>query len=86
MLLALLLGFYLGGNLTSFVLLIFPGGRPLMVLCLVVLLALSLNKMEVMMAGLLLLIPLLAVATYCRVLESSLMLFRQRADAGPQNA
>jgi hypothetical protein len=35
-LLALLLGFYLGGNLTSYVLLIFPGGRPLLVLSLVV--------------------------------------------------
>lgn len=39
-LLALLVGFYLGGNLTSFVLMRFPGGRPLMVLSLVVLLEL----------------------------------------------
>jgi hypothetical protein len=39
-LLALLMGFYLGGNLTSFVLMLFPGGRPLMVLSLVVLLEL----------------------------------------------
>lgn len=39
-LLALLLGFYLGGNLTSYVLLIFPGGRPLLVLTLVLLLEL----------------------------------------------
>ena len=39
-LLALLLGFYLGGNLTSYVLLTFPGGRPLLVLTLVLLLEL----------------------------------------------
>jgi hypothetical protein len=39
-LLALLVGFYLGGNLTSYVLPLFPGGRPLMVLALVLLLEL----------------------------------------------
>jgi hypothetical protein len=39
-LLALLVGFYLGGNLTAYILLIFPGGRPLLVLTLVVLLEL----------------------------------------------
>jgi dolichol kinase len=39
-LLALLVGFYLGGNLTAYVLPLFPGGRPLMVLALVVLLEL----------------------------------------------
>jgi hypothetical protein len=39
-LLALLLGFYLGGNLTAYLLPLFPGGRPLMVLALVLLLEL----------------------------------------------
>lgn len=34
-LLALLAGFYLGGNLTSFVMPLFPGGRPALVLALV---------------------------------------------------
>lgn len=34
--LALLLGFYAGGNVTSYVLVRFPGGRPAMVLALVV--------------------------------------------------
>ncbi|SBO41954.1 DUF565 domain-containing protein [Cyanobium sp. NIES-981] len=37
-LLALLLGFYAGGNLTSYVLLLFPGGRPMAVLAAVLLL------------------------------------------------
>jgi hypothetical protein len=37
-LLALLLGFYLGGNLTAYLLPLFPGGRPLLVLALVLLL------------------------------------------------
>lgn len=40
MLLALLVGFYIGGNLTAFLLPLFPGGRPLMVLALVLLLEL----------------------------------------------
>ena len=39
-LLALLVGFYVGGNLTSYLLPLFPGGRPLMVLALVLLLEL----------------------------------------------
>lgn len=39
-LLALLLGFYLGGNLTAVVLPAFPGGRPALVLCLVLVLEL----------------------------------------------
>ncbi|MCP9927570.1 DUF565 domain-containing protein [Cyanobium sp. CH-040] len=39
-LLALLLGFYAGGNVTSYVLPLFPGGRPAMVLAVVVLLEL----------------------------------------------
>lgn len=39
-LLALLLGFYAGGNLTSYVLPLFPGGRPAMVLAVVLLLEL----------------------------------------------
>lgn len=39
-LLALLLGFYAGGNLTSYLLLFFPGGRPMAVLALVLLLEL----------------------------------------------
>ncbi|MEO1002967.1 MAG: DUF565 domain-containing protein [Cyanobacteria bacterium J06638_7] len=34
-LLALLLGFYIGGNLTSYLLPLFPGGRPVLVLALV---------------------------------------------------
>ncbi|EDY39476.1 conserved hypothetical protein [Cyanobium sp. PCC 7001] len=36
--LALLLGFYAGGNITSYVLLVFPGGRPMVVLAAVLLL------------------------------------------------
>jgi len=36
-LLALLVGFYLGGNATAYVLPIFPGGRPLLVLTVVLL-------------------------------------------------
>lgn len=40
MLLALLVGFYVGGNLTAYLLPLFPGGRPLMVLALVLLLEL----------------------------------------------
>ena len=39
-LLALLVGFYLGSNLTAYLLIIFPGGRPSLVLALVVLLEL----------------------------------------------
>lgn len=39
-LLALLLGFYAAGNITSYVLVVFPGGRPGMVLALVLLLEL----------------------------------------------
>ena len=39
-LLALLVGFYLGSNLTAYLLIIFPGGRPALVLALVVLLEL----------------------------------------------
>lgn len=39
-LLALLVGFYGGGNLTSYVLPVFPGGRPAVVLALVLLLEL----------------------------------------------
>lgn len=39
-LLALLVGFYLGGNLTSLLLVSFPGGRPALVLALVLLLEL----------------------------------------------
>ncbi|WP_254978232.1 DUF565 domain-containing protein [Cyanobium sp. ATX 6A2] len=39
-LLALLVGFYIGGNLTAYLLPLFPGGRPLMVLALVLLLEL----------------------------------------------
>ncbi len=39
-LLALLVGFYLGSNLTAYFLLVFPGGRPALVLALVVLLEL----------------------------------------------
>jgi dolichol kinase len=35
LLLALLLGFYAGGNITSYVLARFPGGRPAMVLAVV---------------------------------------------------
>ena len=35
MLIALLAGFYIGGNLTSYVLPLFPGGRPALVLVLV---------------------------------------------------
>lgn len=35
-LIALLAGFYIGGNLTSYVLPLFPGGRPALVLVLVV--------------------------------------------------
>jgi hypothetical protein len=38
--LALLLGFYAGGNVTSYVLLVFPGGRPMVVLSAVLLLEL----------------------------------------------
>lgn len=37
LLLALLLGFYAGGNLTSYLLPLFPGGRPALVLALVLL-------------------------------------------------
>lgn len=40
MLLALLIGFYLGSNLTAYVLPRFPGGRPLLVLSLVLLIEL----------------------------------------------
>ncbi|MEB3353362.1 MAG: DUF565 domain-containing protein [Cyanobacteriota bacterium] len=39
-LLALLVGFYAGGNATSYVLPLFPGGRPAMVLAVVVVLEL----------------------------------------------
>lgn len=38
--LALLLGFYFGGNVTAYVVVRFPGGRPAMVLALVLLLEL----------------------------------------------
>ena len=40
LLLALLLGFYAGGNVTSYVMPLFPGGRPALVLALVLLLEL----------------------------------------------
>ena len=39
-LIALLAGFYIGGNLTSYVLPLFPGGRPALVLVLVLVLEL----------------------------------------------
>jgi dolichol kinase len=50
-LLALLLGFYSGGNLTSYVLPVFPGGRPAMVLALVLALEVLVRLRGRMLSG-----------------------------------
>jgi hypothetical protein len=43
-LLALLVGFYAGSNLTAYFVIVFPGGRPALVLALVILLEYSVPK------------------------------------------
>ena len=50
-LLALLLGFYAGGNVTSYVLPLFPGGRPAIVLTLVLALELLVRLRSRMVRG-----------------------------------
>ncbi len=50
-LLALLLGFYVGGNVTAFVMYLFPGGRPALVLALVVALELVVRLRGRMVSG-----------------------------------
>ena len=52
LLLALLLGFFIGGNVTSYVLLTFPGGRPVLVLVLVLVLEVIV-RLRTRMVGLL---------------------------------
>lgn len=52
LLLALLLGFYAGGNVTSYVLPLFPGGRPAMVLAMVLALELLVRLRSRVVQGL----------------------------------
>ncbi len=50
-LLALLLGFYAGGNLTAYVMPLFPGGRPALVLAVVLVLELLVRLRGRMLSG-----------------------------------